>query len=80
MLFWIRSHYDGPGKDVGLVHFKSWKYESDDNLVRSKVGTILDERMFLKMAEENFPESGERYFRLARHAENNTGSSIFRSR
>ncbi|KAH7007843.1 LOW QUALITY PROTEIN: uncharacterized protein B0I36DRAFT_378718 [Microdochium trichocladiopsis] len=39
------QHYIGPTK------FNSWNYESDNKLVRSKVG---DKSIFLKIAEENF--------------------------
>ena len=54
VLFWICLHYNGPGKDIGPTEFESWNYESDNKLVRSKVGTIGDESIFLKIAEENF--------------------------
>ena len=53
VVFWMCSHYDAPGKHVGLGLFKSWDCESDANLVRSEVGTIPDESIFLKIAEEN---------------------------
>src|SRR4051794_27075121 len=54
VLFWICIHYDVHGKDIETTEFDSWNYESDNNLVRSKVGTIGDESIFLKIAEENF--------------------------
>ncbi len=54
VLFWICIHYDARGKDIGPTEFDSWNYESDNKLVRSKVGTIGDESIFLKIAEENF--------------------------
>jgi hypothetical protein len=54
VLFWICIHYNGPGKDIGTTEFESWNYESDNKLVRSKVGTIGDESIFLKIAEDNF--------------------------
>ena len=54
VLFWICVHYNGPGEDVGPTEFDSWNYEADNRLVRSKLGTIGDESIFLKIAEENF--------------------------
>ncbi len=54
VLFWICIHYNGPGKDIGPTEFESWNYESDNKLARSKFGTIGDESIFLKIAEENF--------------------------
>ncbi|KAL3584588.1 hypothetical protein FPOAC2_14368 [Fusarium poae] len=54
VLFWICIHYDGQGKVTGPTEFESWNYESDNKLVRSKVGTIGDESIFLKIAEESF--------------------------
>ncbi|KAK7420129.1 hypothetical protein QQZ08_010543 [Neonectria magnoliae] len=54
VLFWICIHYDAQGKDIGPTEFDSWNYESDNRLVRSKVGTIGDESIFLKIVEENF--------------------------
>ncbi|EXK78558.1 hypothetical protein FOQG_16775 [Fusarium oxysporum f. sp. raphani 54005] len=54
VLFWICIHYDGQGKDTRPTEFESWNYESDNKLVRSKVGTIGDESIFLKIAEETF--------------------------
>ena len=54
VLFWICIHYDVHGKDIGPTEFDSWNYESDNKLVRSKVGTIGDESIFLKITEENF--------------------------
>lgn len=54
VLFWICIHYDANSKDVGPTEFDSWNYESDNKLVRSKVGTIGDESIFLRIAEENF--------------------------
>ncbi|KAH7131159.1 hypothetical protein EDB81DRAFT_696442 [Dactylonectria macrodidyma] len=54
VLFWICIHYDAPGKDIGPTEFDSWNFESDNKLIRSKVGTIGDESIFLKIAEENF--------------------------
>ncbi|GKU22662.1 unnamed protein product, partial [Fusarium langsethiae] len=54
VLFWICIHYDGQGKDTRPTEFESWNYESDNKLVRSKVGTIGDESIFLKIAEESF--------------------------
>jgi len=53
VLFWICIHYEN-GKDIGPTEFDSWNYESDNKLVRSKVGTIGDEGIFLKICEENF--------------------------
>jgi hypothetical protein len=57
VLFWICVHYNAPGKEVGPTEFESWNYESNNKLVRSKVGTIGDESIFLKIAEENFTSS-----------------------
>ncbi|KAL6852514.1 hypothetical protein ACO1O0_007060 [Amphichorda felina] len=54
VLFWICIHYDIQGKGIRPTEFDSWNYESDNKLVRSKVGTIGDESIFLKIAEENF--------------------------
>jgi hypothetical protein len=54
VLFWICIHYDGQGKDTRPTEFESWNYESDNKLVRSKVGTIGDESIFLKIVEESF--------------------------
>ncbi|RMI96855.1 hypothetical protein CDV36_016293 [Fusarium kuroshium] len=54
VLFWICIHYDGQGKETGPTEFESWNYESDNKLVRSKVGTIGDESIFLKIADESF--------------------------
>lgn len=54
VLFWICIHYSGPGKNIGPSEFESWNYEDDGKLARSKLGTIGDESMFLKIAEENF--------------------------
>ncbi|KAK3347077.1 hypothetical protein B0T25DRAFT_592995 [Lasiosphaeria hispida] len=54
VLFWICIHYDTQGKDIGPTEFDSWSYESGNKLVQSKVGTIGDESIFLKIAEENF--------------------------
>ncbi|KAM0360990.1 hypothetical protein ACHAPK_011824, partial [Fusarium culmorum] len=54
VLFWICIHYDGQGKETGPTEFECWNYESDNKLVRSKVGTIGDESVFLKIAEESF--------------------------
>ncbi|KAG8664734.1 uncharacterized protein FPOAC1_013514 [Fusarium poae] len=47
VLFWICIHYDGQGKVTGPTEFESWNYESDNKLVRSKVGTIGDENKSL---------------------------------
>ncbi|KAK8016085.1 hypothetical protein PG993_014274 [Apiospora rasikravindrae] len=54
VLFWICIHYTGPGKATAPSEFESWNYESDTKLVRSKLGTIGDEQIFLRIAEENF--------------------------
>ncbi|ORY59944.1 uncharacterized protein BCR38DRAFT_350524 [Pseudomassariella vexata] len=54
VLFWICIHYDTKGRDMGPTEFDSWNYESDNKLVRSKVGTIGDESIFLKIATENY--------------------------
>jgi hypothetical protein len=54
VLFWICIRYDGQGKVTGPTEFESWNYESDNKLVRSKVDTIGDESIFLKIAEESF--------------------------
>ncbi|KAK8048254.1 Protein kinase-like domain [Apiospora phragmitis] len=54
VLFWICIHYSGPGKATAPSEFESWNYESDTKLVRSKLGTIGDEQIFLRIAEENF--------------------------
>ncbi|GAP89782.1 putative rhodopsin kinase [Rosellinia necatrix] len=54
VLFWICIHYNGPGKDIGPTEYESWNYESDDQLVVSKVGTINNERIFLKIAGKKF--------------------------
>ena len=54
VLFWICIHYDGPGHDIGTTEFESWNYENDNKLVRSKNGTISDERIFLSIVEQNF--------------------------
>ncbi|RSL46521.1 hypothetical protein CEP51_015915, partial [Fusarium floridanum] len=60
VLFWICIHYDGQGKETGPTEFESWNYESDNKLVRSKVGTIGDESIFLKIADESFNISNTR--------------------
>ncbi|KAF6824979.1 serine threonine-protein kinase sgk2 [Colletotrichum musicola] len=54
VLFWICIHYNANGKDVGSTEFDSWNYEGDNKLILSKVGTIGDESLFLKIAVENF--------------------------
>ncbi|KAK7972412.1 hypothetical protein PG988_006546 [Apiospora saccharicola] len=54
VLFWICIHYSGPGMATAPSEFESWNYESDTKLVRSKLGTIGDEQIFLRIAEENF--------------------------
>ena len=54
VLFWICIHYNGPGKDIGQTEFESWNYEGDSKLVQSKLGTVGDESVFLKISEENF--------------------------
>jgi serine/threonine protein kinase len=54
VLFWICIHYNGPAKNIKPTEFNSWNYESDNKLVQSKVGTIGDESIFLKIAEESF--------------------------
>ncbi|KAF6796951.1 hypothetical protein CSOJ01_13092 [Colletotrichum sojae] len=54
VLFWICIHYNANGKDVGPTEFDSWNYEGDNKLILSKVGTIGDESLFLKIAVENF--------------------------
>ncbi|KAG6990275.1 hypothetical protein FocnCong_v020558 [Fusarium oxysporum f. sp. conglutinans] len=54
VLFWICIHYNGQGKATGPTEFESWNYETDNKLVRSKAGTIGDESIFLKIAEQSF--------------------------
>ncbi|CAI0652176.1 unnamed protein product [Colletotrichum noveboracense] len=54
VLFWICIHYDANGKDIGPTEFDSWNYETDNKLILSKVGTIGDESLFLKIAADNF--------------------------
>lgn len=49
VLFWICIHYDGSGRE-----FDSWHCQSDNDLVRSKIGTIGDESELLRDADENF--------------------------
>ncbi|KAK5660713.1 hypothetical protein OQA88_12078 [Cercophora sp. LCS_1] len=59
VLFWICIHYNGPAKNIKPTEFNSWNYESDNKLVQSKVGTIGDESIFLKIAEESFDPMGQ---------------------
>ncbi|TIC97167.1 hypothetical protein CH35J_006569 [Colletotrichum higginsianum] len=54
VLFWICIHYDENGKDIGPTEFDSWNYESDNKLILSKVGTVGDESLFLKIAADCF--------------------------
>jgi hypothetical protein len=54
VLFWICIHYGGQGKATEPTEVESWNYESDNKLVRSKVGTIGDGSIFLQIAEESF--------------------------
>ncbi|KAK0728902.1 hypothetical protein B0T26DRAFT_810694 [Lasiosphaeria miniovina] len=54
VLFWICIHYDAQGKDIRPTGFDDWNYENDDKLVRSKMGEISDEEVFLAGAEKNF--------------------------
>ncbi|KAL7794353.1 serine/threonine-protein kinase Sgk2 [Trichoderma ceciliae] len=54
VFFWICIHYNGPNEMTHRPVFDSWNYESDDRLVQLKSGTVGDEGIFLKIAEENF--------------------------
>jgi hypothetical protein len=53
MLFRICIYYDGPSKDIESTKFECWNYENNMKLAKLKVGTIGDERDFLKAAEES---------------------------
>jgi hypothetical protein len=54
VLFWICTHYDGPGKDIGSTEFECWNYESDTKLAGSKKSVVDDERDFIKLAQTSF--------------------------
>ena len=54
VLFWICIHYDVQEKDIGPTEFDSWNNKSANKLVRSKVGTMGDENISLKIMEESF--------------------------
>jgi hypothetical protein len=57
VLFWICIYYDGLSKDIESTKFECWNCENNMKLAKLKVGTIGDERDFLKAAEENFTPS-----------------------
>nr|ODO00877.1 hypothetical protein L204_01600 [Cryptococcus depauperatus CBS 7855] len=54
VLFWICTHYDGPGKAVSAAEFEKWKHKDDDMLADLKFATIGDERMFLDTTRAQF--------------------------
>ncbi|PGG98195.1 hypothetical protein AJ80_09573 [Polytolypa hystricis UAMH7299] len=53
VLFWICIHFV-QGKGMGPTEFDSWNYLGDNELARSKLGTIGSENIFLKTAGDNF--------------------------
>lgn len=54
VLFWICTHYDAHGKDIGPTEFDRWNYENDTVLARMKSGMINVERDFLRAADDSF--------------------------
>ncbi|KAH6646842.1 hypothetical protein BKA67DRAFT_525584 [Truncatella angustata] len=54
VLLWICIHYPGPDKSRVVRRFDKWNYMETEELAVSKLGTIGDESIFLKVAEENF--------------------------
>nr|ODN94898.1 hypothetical protein L204_04238 [Cryptococcus depauperatus CBS 7855] len=54
VLFWICTHYDGPGKAVSAAEYDEWKCKDDDMLADLKFATIGDERMFLDTTRAQF--------------------------
>ncbi len=55
LLFWICIHYTGPN-GVGRVvpEFESWNYEYTSRLAEIKLGTVSEERRFIRTVTKHF--------------------------
>ena len=54
VLFWICIHYNGPNQGRVVPRFDKWNYVDTEELANSKKGVVVNERDFLRTAEENF--------------------------
>ncbi|TWU76972.1 hypothetical protein ED733_007337 [Metarhizium rileyi] len=54
VLFWICIHYNGPGEDIGVTEYDKWNYVDMQELAKLKKGEVVNERDFLRTADENF--------------------------
>jgi len=55
VLFWICIHYDG-SKERIVSQFDKWNYAETEELAKLKLGTVSDDAIFRKTAQEHFTE------------------------
>ncbi|KAL6866710.1 hypothetical protein J3F83DRAFT_740900 [Trichoderma novae-zelandiae] len=54
VLFWICIHYNGPDESRVVSDFDKWNYEETESLACQKLGTALDEGIFLMTISDHF--------------------------
>ncbi|KAM3506673.1 hypothetical protein MY11210_007464 [Beauveria gryllotalpidicola] len=54
VIFWVCVHYEQPGQGRVVPLFDKWNYMHLSDLAMLKAGLISDEKLFIRMIEENF--------------------------